>query len=1371
MRCRSTKTIAAVAALIFATTLPAATQEAASNAAAARTQVIEALLRGSDARAAIADALSDPSARPASISPKAAVQATAVGEYAEGLRRLSRALRVANKSRSDSNSFDRAALTSALADAAARKLLLDERLAQGDRKLAERRLPPLAHQRWQQHAQAVSEQVDRIDQAIQALRSTLDRAGSSNAQFERERLAELLDSESPSDPIYGSDLLPLARPRLPARDPVESPLVVPSYANADLDIEPTAEDLGGATGAVPAQEILVKAASLGHDYTRILDFVRSQVRSEFYAGEQKGSAGTLRALAGNDVDQASLLIDLLRASGAPARYVRGVVEVPLADLAAMLGVRSDKVGQALVAAGIANRPVIRGGRTAAFAIEHTWVSAYLPYANYRGTGADLLGRTWIPLAPALKPHHFVPASGVLTRAGINAGAFVAEQLASIPSDLPLDALRNRVQAYLSGQTPAQSYADQLADLSVSAAPLALIPASLPVPTLAVTAEFASLGEADRQRARIVVRVDASATSAIALDATIPVSQLRDHRVTVSYLPASVEDGVIADAYGGLGSAPPYLIHLRAQLNIDGQAVSLGSADIEGGTSHRIEIAFDGPAGSVSTSQVLTAGGLAALVIATQNDDPLEQALDQPPPGESETRAAALLGNFGARYLAEWNAAQDELARLVGVGVVRPFPALALVLNQYRVERVGSLVDSMRWRGVALDAALQPVEPFAQIDLASAESDWLKLTALQGSVLEHSVFEQQWNVQSISAAKGFGLAAAQGIPILTLTAGTGTTGVNHPPAVLDAIAARLAQGYVVRIPRDPVNLSAWSGSVWTAESLSTGEAGYFISGALAGGSTALSPELWYFQDLVGILGNPYALDPDLDPMSGAVLALDATTQGQRGVVGTELAMPLHAVVVTEAGRPVQGAEVTFSISGGNATLLDAGDQLSTRLTVLTDRQGNAYARLKLGESNNSIGNYEMIPGQPNPQWVGISTIDVSAASSLGALRSGEPFRAISLPGSPVRLKLHHEVPPGYVIAPGLGPLLITVKAMDSFDNAVSNVSTALSAETVYPPVPPGCPSDMYAGAKPATLFLPGSCPAQTPITSEDTCSTPSIEAVTSAEAKPFFGVSPNVSNARMTVRASALGMAADSVDFNTSGAIEGCRSNANDAEYIFLDWVLQPFGYTLGGDGPRAIDATRPGELMPIPRALSILRRLTSNTDLVQVTWRPYDLVNLSFDLTNGSAENLRNVGGGQYLYDLRGGAQPGRIEGSILSTVGTNTTRFPLLGAWVVDLHPPRIEPSRIPLTPFGFNDTEVIVSASIDPAAYLAAPLQLQLVNNEVVVGEFSSALGGNGVLMQLTRGTLHISEEDHLAARVVLNEGTPFRMVSADAPLNTGQ
>src|SRR5690606_10341632 len=107
------------------------------------------------------------------------------------------------------------------------------------------------------------------------------------------------------------------------------------------------------------------------------------------------------------------LIALLRASAAPARYVNGVVEVAVAELAAQVGVPQAQLGAALAAAGIAHEPVLAGGQVVAFRIEHTWVAARVPYANYRGSVADTGAPTWVPLMPALKPALFEPGTPAL----------------------------------------------------------------------------------------------------------------------------------------------------------------------------------------------------------------------------------------------------------------------------------------------------------------------------------------------------------------------------------------------------------------------------------------------------------------------------------------------------------------------------------------------------------------------------------------------------------------------------------------------------------------------------------------------------------------------------------------------------------------------------------------------------------------------------------------------------------------------------------------------------------------------------------------------------------------------------------------------
>ena len=71
--------------------------------------------------------------------------------------------------------------------------------------------------------------------------------------------------------------------------------------------------------------IIAKAAELGNDPQQIFAFLRDDIGYESYLGSLRGARGALWSKAGNALDQASLMIALLRASGIPARYVGGIL--------------------------------------------------------------------------------------------------------------------------------------------------------------------------------------------------------------------------------------------------------------------------------------------------------------------------------------------------------------------------------------------------------------------------------------------------------------------------------------------------------------------------------------------------------------------------------------------------------------------------------------------------------------------------------------------------------------------------------------------------------------------------------------------------------------------------------------------------------------------------------------------------------------------------------------------------------------------------------------------------------------------------------------------------------------------------------------
>ena len=129
-----------------------------------------------------------------------------------------------------------------------------------------------------------------------------------------------------SPEILRAAVLPYGRLSLAQRTPVEEPAVQPAYLDP-LDPAAAPADLAASRLAPLADPILLEAERLDHDLVEIFERVRNGIATEWYAGAMKGAEETLRQGAGNDADQAALLVALLRASGVPARFVRGVVEL------------------------------------------------------------------------------------------------------------------------------------------------------------------------------------------------------------------------------------------------------------------------------------------------------------------------------------------------------------------------------------------------------------------------------------------------------------------------------------------------------------------------------------------------------------------------------------------------------------------------------------------------------------------------------------------------------------------------------------------------------------------------------------------------------------------------------------------------------------------------------------------------------------------------------------------------------------------------------------------------------------------------------------------------------------------------------------
>ena len=129
------------------------------------------------------------------------------------------------------------------------------------------------------------------------------------------------------------------------------------------------------------------------------------------------------------MDTASLLIALLRASGIPARYVYGSVEVPAEQMMNWVGGAKtiDAAQQVLGQGGIPNVALISGGKISAVRIEHVWVETLIQYQPGRGAKhvpGQSVPDTWVPLDGSFKQYTFKPGMDLAAAVPLDANALL-----------------------------------------------------------------------------------------------------------------------------------------------------------------------------------------------------------------------------------------------------------------------------------------------------------------------------------------------------------------------------------------------------------------------------------------------------------------------------------------------------------------------------------------------------------------------------------------------------------------------------------------------------------------------------------------------------------------------------------------------------------------------------------------------------------------------------------------------------------------------------------------------------------------------------------------------------------------------------------
>ena len=169
---------------------------------------------------------------------------------------------------------------------------------------------------------------------------------------------------------------------------------------------PGPDDLAETDEVRITPDIQAKADELGHDPVTIRNWVYNNIDYAPGFGSTRSAQRTMMERRGNAFDIHTLLIALLRASGIPARYAYGSVDLPVDAVRNWLGDAVTDANMAvdlLVGTGIPTTVVTSGGVTRFLRIEHVWVEAWVDFSPSRGA-RNRAPDTWAPMDASFKSY-------------------------------------------------------------------------------------------------------------------------------------------------------------------------------------------------------------------------------------------------------------------------------------------------------------------------------------------------------------------------------------------------------------------------------------------------------------------------------------------------------------------------------------------------------------------------------------------------------------------------------------------------------------------------------------------------------------------------------------------------------------------------------------------------------------------------------------------------------------------------------------------------------------------------------------------------------------------------------------------------------
>ncbi len=543
-------------------------------------------------------------------------------------------------------------------------------------------------------------------------------------------------------------------------------------------------------------------------------------------GSMKGSLDTYWEKEGNDYDLASLLIALLRASNIPARYVRAKIIVPVEQIQALTGINDAMTAvKYLGSSKIVLGYYTTGGKISHVYLEHVYVEANVPYANYRGTMEDTAGKIWIQLDPSFKQYQTVQDGiDLATDMGFDWKTFSNQYIGDLRTNTPMEYYKEQMDAFIAGKYPGQTLDNLKHIAAIKTMQFDFLPNTVPYNIIELIERTSQLAAAQRHTIRFNI------PDCLDYQTTLP--DIAGRRVTLSYIGATADDQTLIDQYGGIYKTPPYLISVKPELRIGGIKVAEGTA-MQAAISSPLNVYYTAAGeDTVDFDHTIITGSYNAIGITVGKVRPEYLSIAEVEKSD-DAYLAKLLHSIAMGYHDRGNQTTQLLNDTMKMKGMTSFAEALVTTMEDRKMSIWDIPTDFEFNGFTIDAK-DMTKAALPIDGGVYQKKMLDYAMVHGhedSYQENRVFEDNlfW-ISGLSAVKGLQYLNAMGINIIELEPNQTYVNPNLPDYIISRINDALHMGLKVIVPEETGGLTVIP---YIKYDPNTGSAGYMIV-TLAGG---------------------------------------------------------------------------------------------------------------------------------------------------------------------------------------------------------------------------------------------------------------------------------------------------------------------------------------------------------------------------------------------------------------------------------------------------------------------------------------------------------------------------------------------------------